>query len=124
MKKTNEARERERTSRRRFTKRVAAAALIAPLAAVGAGSAQTPTRTPAAEPKAPPNPQPASPQTPQPSPVAEAYAEVAKARFGKQVSDDEFKRIKRDLEGNVRTAERMSAFKLENWDEPDFIFSA
>ena len=108
-----------RDSRRRFTKTLAAAALAAPLAA----SAQTPT-TPKQEPKAPPNPQPAQAQPTQPSPVAEAYSEVARARFGKQVSDEEFKRIKRDLEGNVRTADRLRAFKLENWDEPDFIFNA
>ena len=120
-------------SRRRFTKRLAAALVAAPaVAASAAVSAQT---GPAArEPKAPPNPQttptPAA-TTPQqqpppqkPSPVAEAYAEVARARFGKHMSDEEFARVKRDLEGNVRTAERLAASKLKNSDEPDFIFGA
>ncbi len=32
--------------------------------------------------------------------------------------------VKRDLEGNVRTAERLRAFKLKNSDEPDFAFEA
>jgi hypothetical protein len=32
--------------------------------------------------------------------------------------------VKRDLEGNVRTAERLRAFKLKNADEPDFAFEA
>ena len=105
-----------RQSRRRFAKSVAAAIVAAPVAAARA-------QTPAAprEPKAPPNPQPTP--TP-PSPVAKAYADVARARFGSQVTDEEFKRIERDLEGNVRTAERLRASKLENWDEPDFIFEA
>jgi len=112
-----------RESRRRFAKSVAAAIVAAPVAAARA-------QTPAAprEPKAPPNPQPMPTpraQTPTPpSPVAKAYAEVARARFGSQVSDEEFQRIERDLEGNVRTAERLRASKLENWDEPDFVFEA
>jgi hypothetical protein len=32
--------------------------------------------------------------------------------------------MKRDIEGNVRTAERLRASKLKNADEPDFIFIA
>lgn len=112
-------------SRRRFTKTLAAALVAAPVAA----SAQT---TPASrESKAPPNPQttptPAAtqqPPAPKPSPVAEAYAQVAHARFGKQVNEEEFARVKRDLEGNVRSSERLSASKLKNSDEPDFIFNA
>ena len=111
-------------SRRRFTKRLAAALVAAPAVAVSAQT--TPT---AREPKAPPNPQatPTPPQQPppqKPSPVAEAYAEVARARFGKNLSDEEFARVKRDLEGNVRSAERLAASKLKNSDEPDFVFGA
>jgi hypothetical protein len=101
---------------------VAAAIVAAPVGT----SAQT-SPAPKQEPKAPPNPQPASPQQqpPQkPSPVAEAYAEVARARFREQVTDEELERIKRDLQGNVRTGERLGAVKLNNWDEPDFIFNA
>ncbi|MBA3240884.1 MAG: hypothetical protein H0T60_06625 [Acidobacteria bacterium] len=120
-------------SRRRFTKTLAAALVTAPVTAASAVRAQT---TPAArEPKAPPNPQtpppPAAaaatpPQTtpPKPSPVAEAYAGVARALYGKQLNEAEFARVKRDLEGNVRAAERLRASKLKNSDEPDSIFSA
>lgn len=116
-------------SRRRFTKRLAAALVAAPAVAASAASAQT---TPAVrEPKAPPNPQttptPSATtpqQPPRPSPVAEAYAEVARARFGKNLSDEEFARVRRDLEGNVRASERLAASKLNNSDEPDFIFGA
>ena len=116
-----------RESRRRFAKSVAAAIVAAPVAAGVAARAQKTPATPP-EPKAPPNPQPTpTPRAqtpPPPSPVAKAYAEVARARFGSQVTDEEFKRIERDLEGNVRTAERLRASKLENWDEPDFVFEA
>jgi hypothetical protein len=113
-----------RTSRRQFTKSIAATVLVAPLIATTTTSAQTPPAASKQAP-APPNPQP-TPAAPQnaPSPVAEAYAEVARLRFGEKLTADELARMKRDIEGNVRTAERLRAFKLTNADEPDFIFIA
>ena len=109
------------TSRRRFAKGMAAALVAAPMVAAKGGRTQTPATK---ESKAPPNPQPTPTPAQKPSPVAEAYAEVARAGFGAQVTDEEFKRIKRDLEGNVQTAGRLRAVKLQNSDEPDFVFSA
>ena len=113
----------KKTSRRRFTKSVAAALAAAPVALSQAGARQRP-----AEPKAPPNPQPtptpAPPQQPPPSPVVEAYAAVARARFGEHVTAEEFERVKRDLGGNVRAADGLRAAKLKNSDEPDFVFEA
>jgi hypothetical protein len=115
-----------RTSRRRFTKTLAAAVIAAP-AARRVTRAQT-SPAPRQEPKAPPNPQPTPAQTPQgspkPSPLAEAYAEAARLRFGEHLSPEQLESVKRDLEGNVRTAERLRSFKLQNSDEPDFVFSA
>jgi hypothetical protein len=110
-------------SRRSFTKTLAAA-VVAGTAARAA--AQTPPST--KEPKAPPNPQPTpavQQQQPQPpSPVAVAYAEVARARFGERLSAEQFESVKRDLEGNVRAADALRAYKLQNSDEPDFVFGA
>lgn len=108
-----------RTSRRRFTKAVATTIVAAPLASrlVRAQKATETKETPA-----PPNPQPAV-QTQKPSPVAEAYAEVARARFGDRLSAEQFEQVKKDLQANVQDAERLSAVKLKNEDEPDFIFS-
>jgi hypothetical protein len=111
------------TSRRRFAKTLAAAAFIAPALAA---KAQTPPAT--SEPKAPPQPQPTpAPQTqgpPAPSPLALAYFEVARQRFGASLTPEQLEAVKRDLEGNVRTAERLRASKLKNSDEPDFVFEA
>ncbi|HEX8191013.1 MAG TPA: hypothetical protein VF586_21825 [Pyrinomonadaceae bacterium] len=110
-------------SRRRFTKAVAAALIAAPALAP---RAQTPPAT--AEPKAPPQPQPTPAQQPQgppaPSPLALAYFEVARQRFGASLTAEQSEAVKRDLEGNVRTAERLRASKLKNSDEPDFVFEA
>jgi hypothetical protein len=120
MKKT----ERARRGRRDFTKTLAAAIVAAP-ATLSSASAQTPT--PAPEAKAPPNPQPTpTPQQSQqpPSPVAVAYAAVAEARFGSLLTPEELARVRRDLEGNVRAADRLRASKLANADEPDFVFEA
>ncbi len=110
-----------RRTRRQFAKTLAAAAVAAPLISQVALNAQTPPSTKQAP--APPNPQP-TPAAAPPSPVAEAYAEVARLRFGDKLTPDELARMKRDVEGNVRTAERLRAFKLGNADEPDFIFIA
>lgn len=112
---------RARTSRRQFTKTIAAAIATAPLVA-STLNAQTPPAATKQAP-APPNPQP-TPQAAPPSPVADAYAEVARLRFGERLGAEELARMKRDIEGNVRTAERLRAFKLKNADEPDFIFIA
>ena len=109
------------SSRRRFTRPLTAALIAAPALAA---HAQTPPAT--SEPKAPPQPTPAQ-QTqgpPAPSPLALAYAEVARQRFGASLTPEQFEAVKRDLEGNVRTAERLRASKLKNSDEPDFVFEA
>jgi hypothetical protein len=111
-----------RTSRRQFTKTMAAAVGAAPFVAQATLNAQTPPATKQAP--APPNPQPTPQAATPPSPVAEAYAEIARLRFGDKLTPDELARLKRDIEGNVRTAERLRAFKLKNADEPDFIFIA
>ncbi|MBA3767931.1 MAG: hypothetical protein H0W99_13295 [Acidobacteria bacterium] len=111
-------------SRRSFTKTVATVFATAPLVSLMA-KAQTPPGGKTKEATAPPNPQPSpSPQQQKPSPVAEGYAAVARARFGEQVTPEQFEQIKKDLEGNVRTAERLRAVKLKNEDEPDFTFIA
>ena len=115
----------QQSSRRRFTKTVAAAIAAAPLVSLMA-KAQTPPGTgKTKEAAAPPNPQPSpSPQPQKPSPVAEGYAQVAHARFGEQVTPEQFEQIKKDLEGNVRVADRLRSVKLKNEDEPDFTFNA
>ncbi len=121
MKKEERTEAAAKTSRRRFTKSLAAAVVAAPVAVVAA------QERPAApkESKAPPGPQPTpTPQQPPPSPVAEAYEAVARARFGEHISAEEFERVRRDLGGNVRAAKALGDFKLKNSDEPDFVFGA
>ncbi|HXG85793.1 MAG TPA: hypothetical protein VNI84_17370 [Pyrinomonadaceae bacterium] len=109
--------ETKSVSRRQFAKTIAALAVAAPIAA----RAQTKPVTKQAP--APPNPQPSpAPQTV--SPVGKAYGEVAEARFGDKLTKEQLASVKRDLEGNVRTADRLRAVKLLNADEPDFVFSA
>lgn len=121
MKNQRQPEKRGQASRRRFTKTVATALAAAPLASLMA-KAQTPPKP--KEATAPPNPQPSPSPQPKPSPVAEGYAVVARARFGEQVTPEQFEQMKKDLEGNVRTAERLRAVKLKNEDEPDFTFIA
>lgn len=109
-----------KTSRRQFTKTVATTLVAAPLAA-SLAKAQTPVKP--KEPVAPPTPQ-QTPPPQKPSPLAEAYAEAARVRFGEKLTPEQFEQVKKDMEGNVRAADRLRAVKLKNGDEPDFIFSA
>lgn len=108
-----------RDSRRRFTKTIAAALVAAPLVALKTNDAQTP-------PAATPSPSPSPTPTPNPKTVAlvDAYANVARVRFGEGLNDEEFGRVRRGLENNVANADRLRAAKLNNSDEPDFVFSA
>jgi hypothetical protein len=103
-------------SRRAFAKSVVASLIAVPIAS---SLAQSQTATPTPTPSPTPSPTPR-----RPSPIALAYFEVAKERFGKYMTAEQLEQVKRDLEGNVRTAERFSAVKLQNGDEPDFVFSA
>jgi hypothetical protein len=111
-------------SRRRFTKSVATAIATAPLVSLMAKAQTPPGKT--KEATAPPNPQPSPTpqQQQQPSPVADAYEGVARARFGEQVTVEQFEQIKKDLRGNVRAAGLLREVKLRNGDEPDFTFIA
>jgi hypothetical protein len=107
-----------RTSRRRFTKAVATTLVAAPLASRIAKAQKAAGSKEAA---APPNPQSgAGPQ--KISPVAQAYAEVVRARFGERLTEEQFEQVKKDLEANVQSAGRLASVKLKNEDEPDFVF--
>lgn len=110
----------EPKGRREFAKTVATTLIAVPLVSLPT-KAQTPSATKQAP--APPNPQPPS-VPPTTSPLAAAYAEVVRARFGDRISPEELSRITTDIESNMRTAERLRSYKLQNSDEPDFIFSA
>lgn len=107
----------DQLDRRSFVK------FIPALGAAGFVAVNLPVSSPAQTPSASPTPTP-SPTPAQPSPLAEAYSEVARVRFGKHIEDSQWDRVKRDLEGNVRTADRLRESKLKNGDEPDFIFIA
>jgi hypothetical protein len=118
MKLKTSAHTSKQTSRRQFAKSVATTLLAAPLAA-SLANAQTPTKK---EATAPPNPQP-SPSPQKPSPLTEAYTEVARVRFGEHLTPEQLEQVRKDLDGNVRAADRLRAVKLKNADEPDFTFS-
>ena len=64
-------------------------------------------------------------QTPaEPLPEAEALSEVVRIQYGKNLSTEQMAEVKRSLSGRFRSAEAMKKVKLENGDEPAFVFSA
>jgi hypothetical protein len=113
-----------REARRGFTKKAVGAALAAPAFVAARAGAQTTPKPPEAT--APPKPEATPPQARQtqtPSPAA-AWAEVARALYGERLTPEEFERLRRGLEGNVRSSEALRGAKLSNADEPDFTFEA
>ena len=40
------------------------------------------------------------------------------------LTPEQLEQIKKDIDANVKTADRLRAVKLKNGDEPDFVFSA
>lgn len=52
----------------------------------------------------------------------EKFVEIIKLKYGKQLSEDQLKMIREDVEANLMRRERLLSYKLSNWDEPDFKF--
>lgn len=59
-----------------------------------------------------------------PVPGSRAMVELVRERWGDRLSEEQMASITRSVEGRLRAAERMREFKLNNWDEPAFAFSA
>lgn len=96
------------STRREFAKSLAIIA-AAPLVSLEPALASATQQTPPAD---------------APSPVAESLTEVVKLRHGKHLTEDQLNLVKRNIDRNLRNADRMKQFKLVNSDEPAFAFTA
>jgi hypothetical protein len=62
-----------------------------------------------------------------PDPVtaaADAMAELIRSRHGKHLTDEQFKQVKRRLQNTLRSGQALYRTKLNNGDEPSFVFRA
>jgi hypothetical protein len=66
-------------------------------------------------------PKPAQPKA---ASSAAALADVAQDRYGKHLTEEQLKEVRRGIERGLRSAERLRQVKLANGDEPAFVFSA
>jgi hypothetical protein len=98
--------DKHKTTRREFTRNLAALA-AAPLLA-------QPSAMRAAD-EPPPDPVAAT---------ADALAEAVRARFGKFMTDDQFNAVKQSIRQSQISAQFLKRSKLQNGDEPAFIFRA
>lgn len=64
------------------------------------------------------------PSSSEPAPVVRALLDIVRERYGKYLTSDQLDEVRKDLENVVNTGERVRARKLNNSDEPDFIFRA
>ncbi|HYM00995.1 MAG TPA: hypothetical protein VEZ90_18700, partial [Blastocatellia bacterium] len=58
------------------------------------------------------------------SPEAEALGAVVRLRYGKELSEEQMGSVKASLNNRINASARLKEFKLENGDEPAFVFSA
>jgi len=56
--------------------------------------------------------------------AAAALMDIIRARYGKFLSEDQLKRVRQKIVGNVSTAESLRRVPLQNSDEPAFVFRA
>jgi hypothetical protein len=66
--------------------------------------------------------QPQQPLTP--SAAAEALGELVRVRYGQFLTAEQLAEVTRQIERNLRSAERLRSVALTNADEPDLVFRA
>lgn len=64
------------------------------------------------------------PTVPEPAPTVRALLDIVRERYGKYLTADQLDEVRKDLESVVNMGERLRARKLNNSDEPDFVFRA
>jgi hypothetical protein len=95
-----------KSTRREFTKEVAllAVASTSACAAASAGNPPRPAETPAS--------------------VGQALAAVVRLRYGRHLTEEQFKRVQQGIERNLRSGNALRQPPLHNGDEPDFLYLA
>jgi hypothetical protein len=105
-------------SRRAFAKRLLLA-VATPAIAANALAQTAPAPAPAPSPTPTPIPTPEAPSS-----VAEALTEVARIRWGRNLSGEQLGEIAKTVDGRLKGAEAMKKVPLTNADEPDVVFFA
>jgi hypothetical protein len=105
--------------RRRFLMALALTSAVPLAARAGDALAQAPPPPPPAAP--PPAAPPAAPAL---SPDVAPYTQILANRHGSRVSAEQLAALAPDLDRMVQIGQRLRKVKLENGDEPDFVFRA
>lgn len=56
--------------------------------------------------------------------TARLLTEMLRARYGKQLSEEQFKSLRQKIAGQLVSADALKRIALRNSDEPDFVFFA
>src|SRR5437879_2887793 len=54
--------------------------------------------------------------------TAQAMTDIIRARHGKHLSDEQLKRVQQKIRGNLLAAEALKRTRLDNGDEPAYMF--
>jgi hypothetical protein len=111
-----------RTSRRQFTKSLAAAGAVAPLAATNLFGQTAPAPPPTG--RDVPAQAPPAPEEKTPSALGKALSEVVRAQHGQFLTAEDLATIDSGFQDLAPYVERFREYPLVNGDEPDFSFIA
>ncbi len=59
-----------------------------------------------------------------PTTAVDSLTEIVRLRYGKHLTEDQLKEVKKSIERNQRSADILRRSKLSNSDEPAFTFRA
>ena len=116
--------------RRRFLKLLGLAGLTSAVNSTMLAWSEARPAAAAARPSTPPAPpaveadSTAGEKPPEISDDARALAGILKRRHGKHLDAGQLEAVARDLDYQLRSGKRLREFRLENHEEPDFIFRA
>ena len=94
-----------RGTRREFTKALAVAAALPLVGGVPSARADEPAK-------------------PKPPSTAESLAEMIRSRYGKHLTEEQLKRVRSQVERNLRSGAALRRPPLRNGEEPDSVFLA
>jgi hypothetical protein len=60
----------------------------------------------------------------EPSVEAKRLGEIAKARYGQHLNEEQLRQLVEDLDRGLNAGQRLRGLRLKNSDEPDFVFRA
>lgn len=114
-------------SRRAFAKTIAVIAAAPMLPSLGMAGMDEKSRDETSRdekgPAFPVSPKSSQGANDQISPEAESLTSIAREKYGRELTEDQVNAMKQSINGRLRSANAMSQTRLDNAEEPAFVFT-